>query len=184
MDRNNDGGITRQEWNGSARSFQVHDWNGDGVCPAKKSASARSATPNWETADHDPNRCERNLNWTRSNFTTLDHNRDGRLTDNEWHFDLETFLPRRSQPRQLDQPAGVPRRRRRRRSRRQLRRSRSATTTAASSAPNGTAAPTSSTRLDRNRDGFLSRYEVVGSQPSFDTYDEFNNLDYDRNGRL
>src|SRR6202007_2435978 len=31
MDRNNDGKITRAEWNGSDRSFQVHDWNGDGV---------------------------------------------------------------------------------------------------------------------------------------------------------
>ena len=31
MDRNNDGRITRQEWNGSDQSFKVHDWNGDGV---------------------------------------------------------------------------------------------------------------------------------------------------------
>ena len=30
MDRNNDGAIARDEWQGSARSFQVHDWNGDG----------------------------------------------------------------------------------------------------------------------------------------------------------
>ena len=31
MDENRDGVITRQEWRGSAQSFQTHDWNGDGV---------------------------------------------------------------------------------------------------------------------------------------------------------
>ena len=30
MDANNDGVITRDEWRGSARSFERHDWNGDG----------------------------------------------------------------------------------------------------------------------------------------------------------
>ena len=30
MDRNGDGVITRAEWRGSDRSFEVHDWNGDG----------------------------------------------------------------------------------------------------------------------------------------------------------
>ena len=38
--------------------------------------------------------------------------------------------------------------------------------------------------LDRNGDGVLSRYEVVGSQTSLSTYDEFVNLDFNRNGRL
>jgi hypothetical protein len=31
MDRDNDGRISRAEWNGSDQSFKVHDWNGDGV---------------------------------------------------------------------------------------------------------------------------------------------------------
>jgi hypothetical protein len=31
MDTNDDGVITRREWRGSAQSFWVHDWNGDGV---------------------------------------------------------------------------------------------------------------------------------------------------------
>ena len=35
-----------------------------------------------------------------------------------------------------------------------------------------------------NNDGVLSRFEVVGSQASLDTFDEFNNLDFDRDGRL
>ena len=60
-------------------------------CRAKKSASARSAPRSGTRADHAPNRFERILSWTRNAFTNLDHNRDGRLTDNEWHFDVETF---------------------------------------------------------------------------------------------
>ena len=31
MDRNDDGVITRNEWRGNARSFNVHDWDGNGV---------------------------------------------------------------------------------------------------------------------------------------------------------
>ena len=30
----------------------------------------------------------------------------------------------------------------------------------------------------------LSRYEVIGQQASFDTYDEFQSLDYNRNGTI
>jgi hypothetical protein len=41
MDRNRDGIITRNEWNGSAQSFDMHDWNGDGRLSATKCASAR-----------------------------------------------------------------------------------------------------------------------------------------------
>ena len=31
LDVNKDGVITRREWNGSDRSFEVHDWNQDGI---------------------------------------------------------------------------------------------------------------------------------------------------------
>ena len=31
LDRNGDGRISRDEWRGSERSFEVHDWNNDGV---------------------------------------------------------------------------------------------------------------------------------------------------------
>ena len=40
MDRNGNGVIERGEWTGGAQSFTVHDWNGDGRCPARKSGSA------------------------------------------------------------------------------------------------------------------------------------------------
>ena len=31
MDANGDGMIQRREWRGSAQSFRVHDWDGNGV---------------------------------------------------------------------------------------------------------------------------------------------------------
>jgi Ca2+-binding EF-hand superfamily protein len=183
MDRNNDGVITRQEWNGSARSFEVHDWNNDGRLSGEEVRVGAQRNTNWETADHNPNRWERDLTWTRSAFTNLDHNRDGRLTDNEWHFDRETFL--------------------------RVDRNRDNAITVAEFVGEGVedlrgdnfddidrnnngrieraewyGGANEFNGLDRNRDGFLTRYEVAGSQPSLSTYDEFNNLDYNRNGRL
>src|SRR5262249_19072092 len=38
--------------------------------------------------------------------------------------------------------------------------------------------------LDRNRDGRLNRYEVVGSNASSTVYDEFRDLDYNRDNRI
>ena len=183
MDRNNDGVISRQEWNGSARSFEVHDWNNDGRLSGEEVRVGAQRNTNWETADHNPNRWERDLSWTRSAFTNLDHNRDGRLTGNEWHFDRETFL--------------------------RVDRNRDNALTMVEFLGEGVDdlrgdnfddldrnnnGRVESTEwyggdnefrwLDRNGDGYLTRYEVAGSQPSFNTYDEFNNLDYNRNGRL
>lgn len=183
MDRNNDGVISRQEWNGSDRSFEVHDWNNDGRLSGEEVRVGAQRNTNWETADHNPNRWERDLTWTRSAFTNLDHNRDGRLTDNEWHFDRETF-------RRVDS-------------------NRDNTITIAEFLGEGVddlrgdnfddldrnnngrveraewyGGANEFRSLDRNGDGFLTRYEVAGSQPSFNTYDEFNNLDYNRNDRL
>ena len=181
LDRNNDGRITRDEWNGNERSFQNHDWNGDGVLSGNEVRAG--AQRNTELADHEPNRFERNLNWTRANFTSLDHNRDNRLSANEWHFDMETFRRvdwDRNNNISLQEFLGE-----------------GADDLRDDSFDNmdfnnngriersewyGGAAEFA--RLDRDRNGVLSRFEVVGAQDSFDTFDEFNNLDYDRNGSL
>ena len=62
MDRNNDGVITRQEWNGSAHSFNVHDWNGDGRLSGDEVRIGGAAQcRNSEVVDHNPGRYERNL---------------------------------------------------------------------------------------------------------------------------
>ena len=161
MDRNNDGVIARKEWNGSARSFEKHDWNGDGRLSGEEVRIGAQRAGRKPPITR-PNRYERNVSWTRAGFTNLDHNRDGRLTTNEWHFDLETF-------RRVD---GIE--------------------TTQSTSPNSSAKVSTTMRgdsfddldfnnngrvertewygglnefraLDRNSDGVLSRFEVVGS---------------------
>ena len=184
MDQNRDGKISRDEWQGSDRSFQVHDWNKDGMLSGPEVRIGAQRTTNVEEPDHNPSRYEQNLNWSAANFTALDHNRDGRLMANEWHFDMETF-------RRVDD-------------------NRDNAITRAEflgadddddrgdnfddldynnnglverSEWHGSNA--SFTALDKNRDGRLSRYEVVGSQDTTgDVYDQFASLDVDSNGSL
>ena len=183
MDTNNDGRITRDEWNGTDRSFANHDWNGDGVLSGDEVRLGTQRGSGWDTADHEPNRFERNISWTEAGFRNLDHNRDGRLTSNEWHYDIETF--------------------------RRVDRNRDNALSAGEFVGSGSEddrydsfddLDTNNNGrveraewhggleefrwLDRNSDGVLSRFEVVGQQASFDSYDEFNELDYDRNGAI
>ena len=184
MDTDGNGMITREEWRGSARSFDVHDWNGDDRLSGDEVAIGRQRGTNFEQADHVANRYERYVSWTAAGFTNLDHNRDRRITPNEWHYDRETFRRVDSNGdgalsqseflgQGLDDDRGdnfddidvnnngrVER-----------------------SEWHGSQAVFNG--LDRNRDGVLSRFEVVGSQDTTgDTWDEFAALDYDRNGTL
>jgi len=87
MDRNRDGVITRQEWRGSQRSFEVHDWNGDGrlsgdevrMGAAWPSRQGQQTTALWD--------------WSESQFRQLDRNGDNRLSRIEWgRFDAEDFI--------------------------------------------------------------------------------------------
>jgi Ca2+-binding EF-hand superfamily protein len=91
MDRNGDGVITRGEWNGSAQSFNAHDWNRDGVLSGDE---VRVGAPRNDRRlsddDFDPASDQFN-NWTAENFTFIDRNRDGRVRLNEWAFDAESF---------------------------------------------------------------------------------------------
>ncbi len=181
LDRNKDGRITRDEWNGNDRSFRNHDWNGDNELSGNEvRAGAQRDT---DLADHNPNTLERNLNWTRANFNALDHNKDGRLSANEWHFDLETF--RRVDANRNDSLSvqeflgeGVD----------DVRDSQfddmDWNNNGRVERAEWYGGAAEFTRLDTNRDGILSRFEVVGGQESFDTWDQFQNLDYDRNGNL
>ena len=183
MDKDNNGVITRQEWNGSARSFDVHDWNGDGRLSGQEVRVGAQRNTNWDTVDHAPGRYERNVSWTRAGFTALDHNRDGKLMPNEWHFDRETFVRvdrDRNNALNLTEFMGEG-----------VEDLRGDNFDDIDRNNNGRiertewyGGLTEFRALDRNGDGILSRFEVVGSEPSMSTYDEFANLDYNRNGRL
>jgi Ca2+-binding EF-hand superfamily protein len=184
MDANRDGAISRQEWRGSARSFEVHDWNGDGRLSGAEVAIGPQRGANWEEADHLPNRFERYISWTSSGFNNLDHNRDRRITPNEWHYDIETFRRvDRNRDGALNQTefigAGWDD-------------DRGDNFDDLDMNNNGRVERSEwhggadvFTGLDRNRDGVLSRFEVVGGQNSTGaTWDQFAVLDYNRNGAI
>jgi len=180
MDRNGDGAISRDEWRGSARSFQTHDWNGDGRLDGDEVRIGARRNDRREVADHVPGRAERFLNWTAGGFTSLDHNRDNRITANEWHYDLESF--RRADTNRDDvltraEFIGEG----------DIDDDREDSFDDLDANNNGLvekdewhASATMFSVLDRNRDGVLSRFEVVGATNSLDTYDEFASLDTDR----
>ena len=50
MDANHDGRITRNEWRGSDRSFDNHDWNGDGVLSGDEVRPGAQRTTDWRSA--------------------------------------------------------------------------------------------------------------------------------------
>src|SRR5688500_5764562 len=91
MDTDRNGEISRSEWRGTDRSFLNHDWNGDDKLTGDEVRIGAQRNANWDTVDHAPNRVERFVSWTQAGFNNLDHNRDRRITANEWHFEVETF---------------------------------------------------------------------------------------------
>jgi Ca2+-binding EF-hand superfamily protein len=181
MDRNGDGRITRAEWRGSAQSFDVHDWNNDGVLSGDEVREVNRRDVRWDDQDFDPEDEPQVTDWTAQGFNNLDHNRDGRITRNEWHYDLETY--RRvdrdnnnsiSRAEFLggvevaDDPAG------------QFQfLDRNDSGRVELSEWHGTRAAFN--RLDRNRDGVLTRAEMRGTaRPQ--ARNQFASVDYNRNG--
>lgn len=89
MDRNGNGVIERGEWNGSARSFTVHDWNGDGSLSREEvRLGGRRAARVPAEDDFDPNG---SATWTTRNFRVLDRNGDNRVSSAEWFYAPEYF---------------------------------------------------------------------------------------------
>jgi Ca2+-binding EF-hand superfamily protein len=184
MDQNRDNIISRSEWRGSDRSFEVHDWNRDGQLSGPEVRPGAQRNTSWEQADHAPNRFERYVSWTTTGFNNLDHNRDRRITSDEWHFDRETFRRvDRNRDGALDQSEFL------------------GTSWDDDRGDNFDDLDVNNNgrversewhagndvfnALDQNRDGVLSRFEVVGGQDaSVDTWDQFAALDYDRNGSI
>jgi Ca2+-binding EF-hand superfamily protein len=183
MDRNNDGQISRAEWTGSDRSFEVHDWNNDGRLSGDEVRVGSWQNVRIEDADHDPSRAERYLSWTEMGFANLDHNRDRRVTPNEWHYDQETFIRAdRDRDGSLDRVEFL------------------GTDVEDDRGDqfddidiNGNnriersewhASDDAFEWLDRNGDGVLSRFEVTGTENTRTARDQFASLDYDGNGEI
>ena len=89
MDTNRNGQIERSEWNGSDQSFNVHDWNNDGVLSREEvRLGGRRGAQIAAEDDFNPNGP---ATWTARNFTLLDRNRDNRISSNEWYYAAEYF---------------------------------------------------------------------------------------------
>jgi hypothetical protein len=187
MDANRDGIIQRNEWRGSLQSFRVHDWNNDGMLSGDELRVGRWRNGSWEEIDYNSETSGRFYGWTAQSFSALDHNRDGRIARNEWHYDNEAFrrvdrnrdnaLSReeflgnaewdddrdeRFEDLDLNNDGRVDR-------------------------TEWHGSRTAFDWLDANRNGYLSRAETVGNTPNSANNApartaQFASLDYDRNG--
>ena len=82
MDRNNDGVISRNEWRGSRQSFEVHDWNNDGVLDGDEVNEA-VARQGRTVEDENFDRVDQ--------FENLDVNNNNRIDAREWHGTVVAF---------------------------------------------------------------------------------------------
>ena len=81
LDRDGNGVVSRNEWDGDDRAFAVHDWNRDGRLSGdelRAGATPPPATRGREDPDH-------------VLFARMDANSDGRVTRNEWTGTARTF---------------------------------------------------------------------------------------------
>ena len=83
MDRNGNGVIERSEWNDNRGSFDQFDWNNDGILSGDE--LRRGARRPAEATPRD----ERNTNF--NSFASLDTDRSGTITPNEWRWTLRSF---------------------------------------------------------------------------------------------
>jgi len=84
MDRNRDGVVTRDEWRGTEREFELRDWNRDGLLSGDELRDGPRPGPVGQ-------RRSEFGDWTASCFAQLDRNRDGRITVDEWPSDRSAF---------------------------------------------------------------------------------------------
>ena len=80
LDRDGNGIVSRQEWNGDDRAFAVHDWNRDGRLSGDELRAGVTPPPATRGGDDD-----------RVLFARMDANSDGRVTRNEWTGTARTF---------------------------------------------------------------------------------------------
>ena len=82
--------IQRGEWRGSDQSFQVHDWNGDGVLSGDEVRTG-GARPRPENDDYTGDSYAFS-DWSQDRFSGLDRNRDSRVSRTEWPYGVEEFF--------------------------------------------------------------------------------------------
>jgi len=91
MDDNNDGVISRSEWRGGDQSFRRHDWNNDGVLSGDELARGWRRRDTTDDETYGDRWRGEPTDWTIQEFQRLDDNRDGRISRQEWRYDDDTF---------------------------------------------------------------------------------------------
>lgn len=88
MDRDSDGVVTRAEWKGTYAAFNQHDTNGDNVLSGNEVWDGGYRRNPRNRPDDSTGAFD---DWTPQAFSTIDRNRDGRITLSEWRYDRESF---------------------------------------------------------------------------------------------
>lgn len=182
MDTNADGRIQRREWRGSAQSFRVHDWNNDGLLSGDEVRPGATRPRDLNTFD--PQRRDDYADWTAEAFADLDHNRDNRLTRDEWHYNNESWLRAdRNRDNVLTRAEFIGD------ANSDVDRDDRFEYLDANNNGRIDRSEWHGTRdafewLDRDNNGSLSRAEIVGEEEASADSDIFVSLDYNRDGRL
>jgi Ca2+-binding EF-hand superfamily protein len=90
FDGNGDGVITRSEWRGNDQSFDVHDWNNDGVLSGDE-IRVGAWRPNAENSSYWENLQNADADDDRSRFDSLDRNGNGVIEREEWRASARSF---------------------------------------------------------------------------------------------
>ncbi len=84
MDRNGNGVIERSEWNSNRGSFEQYDWNNDGILSGDELRRGAQRPAQANTRDG-----RNNVDY--NTFASLDTDRSGTITPNEWRWTLRSF---------------------------------------------------------------------------------------------